>query len=65
MPAPTPNSWRTAIVNFTITILVFAVVLHIAAELIRSVAVELIAAVVIAAICYGLWALARHQRDRW
>jgi anti-sigma-K factor RskA len=60
-----PNNWRMAIVNMAIGALVVAIALHIAADLIRSVAPELIAVLVLIASGYGLWALARIRRSRW
>jgi hypothetical protein len=42
MAAPTPNNWRTSIVNLAISALVVAIALHIAVELVRTVAPELI-----------------------
>jgi len=65
MPAPTPSNWRTAIVNMTISLLVAAIALHVAAELIRSVAVELIVVFAVVVIACGLWTFVRFWRSRW
>jgi len=65
MPAPTPSNWRTAIVNLTISLLVAAIALHVAAELIRSVAVELIVVFVVVVFGCGLWTFVRFWRSRW
>jgi hypothetical protein len=54
-----------AIVNMAIGALVVAIALHIAADLIRSVAPELIAVFALIASGYGLWALARIRRSHW
>jgi hypothetical protein len=65
MATPTPHNWRTAIVNMAIAALVVAIALHVAAELVRSVAPELIALSSAAVLCYVLVAIARYRRSRW
>jgi hypothetical protein len=65
MSATDPSSWPRAIVNIAITILVVAIALHLAVELIRSVAPELIAICVLIAVGYGSWTIARFRRSRW
>ena len=65
MAAPTPNNWRTSIVNLAISALVVAIALHIAVELVQAVAPELITVFVVIVFAYGLWALARIRRSRW
>jgi anti-sigma-K factor RskA len=60
-----PNNWRMATVKMAIGALVVAIALHVAADLIRSVAPELIAVFVLIASGYGLWALARIRRSHW
>jgi uncharacterized membrane protein len=65
MAAPTPNNWRTSIVNLAISALVVAIALHIAVELVRTVAPELITVFLVIVFAYGLWALARIRRSRW
>ena len=61
----TPSNWRTALVNATVTILAAAIALRVAADLIRSVAIELIIGFVVLVLVYGLWAFTRYQRSRW
>ena len=61
----TPNSWGKSIVNMAISLLAAAIAIHIAADLIRSVAPELIIVGAVIALVYVFVAIARYRRSRW
>jgi anti-sigma-K factor RskA len=65
MASPTAGNWRTSIVNLAISALFVAIALRIAFDLIRSVAPELIIAVVVIVLAHGGWTAIRIRRSRW
>ena len=65
MAAPTVSNWRTTLVNTAVSILAAAIAVHVAAELVRSVAPELIGVAAAVAVCYVLVAINRYRRSQW
>ena len=65
MGFPTPNNWRSAVVDMAISILAAAVALRIAAALVRGIGSELIGCAVVLAVVYLFIRIEHFRRSRW
>jgi hypothetical protein len=65
MPNSMPPSSRSTLLGWAVTILVVAVALDIAADLLRSIEPELIVIGIVAAVVYLLYVIHRFRQSRW
>jgi hypothetical protein len=60
-----PRNWHTDAKRFAVTVLVVAIALYIAAQLIEAVLPILVVTGLVGAVVYVVVTVGRHRRSRW